>query len=655
MATLAWAEVDAAGPVRVVTTVIGLLCASVWVHRAQVDRWIQTHFDRAFHVDTGAVAPHIAAARHKAWWTGTAVPLLRTGFTLAPLVCCGHAVLYGHVDEGSPMFLILTFTSTAAALAAWIGNEGHLTAVYRIAAIVPPAMRYLSLAWPATSDACFRALLAKAGVFNALLAVFTMPPFSEFVVWRLGPIVLCTLFSAPHVPALHAMPRPQVAVLCAGAIGAAVVHPCVRAWHRQRLYAPLVAGEDNNGKDNSRHHQHERARLFGKKPGFDPEFDLLMDPHLAWNKYPFEKMEKLRAAKHCSLAATFCTPDVWDKYKDTVSSGPGKWTLARAINSGIMFPRANMGCHVGDAESYDDFKDLFYPVIRAYHGFDMESARSSAENTACDGIDGAKISVKLTASARRKVVSTRIRVARNIAGFPLNPAGSRQSREDVAMLMEEVFAGLAQADPALAGRFHLHSCMSDAQRQALVDGHWLFRGKDARQAAAGYHQHWPNGRGVFLNAGATFVVWVNEGDHLRIIAMEKGNDVQSVFRRLAVGLRAIERGTRRAVRPPARTPVFMTHPKFGAVTCCPTNIGTGLRASVFIEVPKLLGKLGLHGVDELARARDCQARGAAGEFTEATDKVDLSNWRRVGVPEYELVQDMIECANFLAAEEDKMY
>ena len=67
MATLAawWAaEVDAAGPVRVVTTVIGLLCAIVWVHRAQVDRWIQTHFDRAFHVDTGAVAPHIAAARH---------------------------------------------------------------------------------------------------------------------------------------------------------------------------------------------------------------------------------------------------------------------------------------------------------------------------------------------------------------------------------------------------------------------------------------------------------------------------------------------------------------------------------------------------------------------------------------------------------------
>ena len=379
-----------------------------------------------------------------------------------------------------------------------------------------------------------------------------------------------------------------------------------------------------------------------------------MDPDLASGKYPSEKITKLRAAKHCSLAATFCTRDVWEKYKDTVSSGPGKWTLARAVNSGIMFPRANMGCHVGDAESYDDFKDFFFPVIRAYHGFDVESAPPFTAGTLRDRMDGARMSIELTASARRKVVSTRIRVARNIAGFPLNPAGSRQSREDVAALMGKVFTGFAQTEPALVGRFHLHNHMPDAQRQALVDGHWLFRGKDARQAAAGYHQHWPHGRGVFLNAGATFVVWVNEGDHLRIIAMEKGCGVQSVFRRLAVGLHAIERGIRRAMRAAVHAPVFLVHPKFGTVTCCPTNIGTGLRASVFIEIPKLLGKLGLHGVDEFARAHNCQARGAAGEFTAATDKVDLSNWRRVGVPEYELVQDMIECANFFAEEEDKL-
>ena len=47
-------------------------------------------------------------------------------------------------------------------------------------------------------------------------------------------------------------------------------------------------------------------------------------------------MTKARAAEHTSLCAQVCTPELWEKYKDTVSSGPAKWTLARSINSGVM-------------------------------------------------------------------------------------------------------------------------------------------------------------------------------------------------------------------------------------------------------------------------------------------------------------------------------
>ena len=249
MATLAawWAaEVDAAGPVRVATTVIGLLCASVWVHRAQVDRWIQTHFDRAFHVDTGAVAPHIAAARHKAWWTGTAVPLLRVTVCTVFAVFCACAVLYGDFlagTDGTFLSLLLEVLLPGGAMVCAIGrgDEASVVLVHRAIAVGIPAVRFLFAMWPTTSDAYFRLLLANAILGNTFIATFTTASFSDFLVWRLGPSV----FVAVHrIPALHAMPRPQVAVLCAGAIGAAVVHPCVRAWHRQRLYAPLVAGED---------------------------------------------------------------------------------------------------------------------------------------------------------------------------------------------------------------------------------------------------------------------------------------------------------------------------------------------------------------------------------------------------------------------------
>jgi hypothetical protein len=194
--------------------------------------------------------------------------------------------------------------------------------------------------------------------------------------------------------------------------------------------------------------------------------------------------------------------------------------------------------------------------------------------------------------------------------------------------------------------------MSDEQRTALIEGHQLFRGKDKMQAASGYHEHWPQGRGVFHNPDKTFVNWVNEGDHVRIISMQNGGDVKAVFSRLSAGAKAIEDGVRAATG--IEGEVFMMHPKFGAVTCCPSNIGTGMRGSVHILVPKLIASIGFDALDKLARERHCQARGSSGEHSAVVDRIDISNWRRIGYPEYELVQDMINCANFLAAEEDKV-
>ena len=64
--------------------------------------------------------------------------------------------------------------------------------------------------------------------------------------------------------------------------------------------------------------------------------------------------------------------------------------------------------------------------------------------------------------------------------------------------------------------------------------------------------------------------------------------------------------------------------------------------------------IGFDAVGKLCRERNCQARGSSGEHSEVIDRIDVSNWRRIGFPEYELVHDMIKCANFLAEEEDKL-
>eukprot|EP00494_Astrolonche_serrata_P000149 UN00151 len=67
-------------------------------------------------------------------------------------------------------------------------------------------------------------------------------------------------------------------------------------------------------------------------------------------------------------------------------------------------------------------------------------------------------------------------------------------------------------------------------------------------------------------------------------------------------------------------PVFMFHPKLGSVTCCPSNLGSGLRASVFLKIPNLIAVLGFHEIDRMCRADfDCQVRGSSGEHSEVKE------------------------------------
>jgi creatine kinase len=124
-----------------------------------------------------------------------------------------------------------------------------------------------------------------------------------------------------------------------------------------------------------------------------------------------------------------------------------------------------------------------------------------------------------------------------------------------------------------------------------------------------------------------------------------------VFTRLAEGAKMIEEGIKQETGASA---AYMMHPIFGSLTCCPSNIGTGMRGSVHILVPKLIEAIGFDAIDKMCRERNSQARGSSGEHSEEIDRIDVSNWSRIGFPEYELVHDMIRCANFLAEEEDRL-
>merc|ERR1719192_904719 len=83
--------------------------------------------------------------------------------------------------------------------------------------------------------------------------------------------------------------------------------------------------------------------------------------------------------------------------------------------------------------------------------------------------------------------------------------------------------------------------MNEADRQQLVDDHFLFVSGDKNLEAAGMERDWPGGRGIFHNTDKTFLVWVNEEDQMRIISMQKGGNFKAVFERLVRGINDIEK------------------------------------------------------------------------------------------------------------------
>ena len=298
----------------------------------------------------------------------------------------------------------------------------------------------------------------------------------------------------------------------------------------------------------------------------------------------------------------------------------------------------------GDLESYTVFKKLFYPVIENYHkGYKLDGSMKHV--TDCD-VD--KITIDLTDSAKSKIISTRIRMARNLKFMPLNTAGTKETRLEIEELMKKVFSRLPEG---FAGNYYSHASTSPEKQQELIDKHFLFRGKDKMQAASGYHAHWPYGRGIFISESEEFLTWVNEGDHLRMISMEKGGDVKSVFTRLSKAIKLIEDEIKKEKN---MSEVFMSDPILGMITCCPSNLGTCMRGSVHILIPKLIKKIGFDEIDKIARGMNCQARGSSGEHSEVIDRIDISNWRRLGLAENVLVQDMIRCANTFAEMEDEI-
>ena len=322
--------------------------------------------------------------------------------------------------------------------------------------------------------------------------------------------------------------------------------------------------------------------------------------------------------------------EVFESLKDKQTAHG--FTLQKAIHSGVENPDSGIGVYAGDEESYTTFAPLFDPIIEDYHSFSKNAAHQSNLNP--DDLNAPN-----TDPQGDYVISTRIRVGRNVAGLPLGPAISREQRNKIEIQVSEV---LNQLEDDLAGTYYPLQGMSEADRTQLIEDHFLFKAGDRFLEAAGLNRDWPEGRGIYHNDEKTFLVWINEEDQLRIISMQMGGDIKQVFTRLSNAISKIESKVKFA---------YTDH--LGYLTSCPTNLGTAMRASVHIKLPRLAKDMDLF--KKIADQYHLQIRGIHGEHSESEGGIyDISNRRRLGVTEVECVQDMYDGVVALIAREKSL-
>jgi len=340
-------------------------------------------------------------------------------------------------------------------------------------------------------------------------------------------------------------------------------------------------------------------------------------------------------SKH-SLVAKYVTAPLWEKLSGVVTKTAG-FSLAKAIACAVQFDDQHCGIYAGDWDSYKDFSEVFDPLIQEYHGITADAVHTS-------DMDVSKIQGNIDPTA--PVKSTRIRVGRNIDGFGLSPGITQSQRLNVEGLMKKAFANL---EGDLAGTYYPLTGMAENVRQQLVDDHFLFVSGDKNLIVSGMERDWPEGRGIFHNKDKTFLTWVNEEDQLRIISMQMGGDVKGVFDRLARGISAVGESVKKE-----SGKEFMLDPKYGYIHACPTNLGTGMRASVHVDLPGFT-KEGLPVLKARCEELKVQPRGTRGESGGQTGVTyDISNKHRLGYSEVELVQCMIDGVNTLVKEDREL-
>ena len=228
-------------------------------------------------------------------------------------------------------------------------------------------------------------------------------------------------------------------------------------------------------------------------------------------------------------------------------------------------------------------------------------------------------------------VSSRVRIARNIAGIPFPHQLNGENAEEVLSAVRRLVEDGELAEQTGSLNMGLLGELSAMERQILVDKHLI-----SPELNSNFER-----KAVVLREDEVISVMVNEEDHLRIQCLLSGLQLNEAWELI----NKVDDGFESALD-------YAFSERLGYLTACPTNVGTGLRASVMLHLPALVMVKQLREVLTSISKVGMTTRGLFGEGTEALgDLYQISNQITLGLVEEEIISNLIAVVKQIISQE----
>ena len=227
-------------------------------------------------------------------------------------------------------------------------------------------------------------------------------------------------------------------------------------------------------------------------------------------------------------------------------------------------------------------------------------------------------------------VSSRIRLARNMGNIPFP---TRMEPGQGEMVIDRVWESIAKSSETMANNMVLMKMgrLNTIDRQILVEKHLISPelGEGKKESA------------VILSRDEKISIMINEEDHLRIQCIYPGMQLEAAWKLCSKLDVLFEENME-----------FAFDKKLGYLSCCPTNIGTGIRASVMLHLPALNMTGYIRSVLEACGKLGIAVRGIYGEHSEASGSMfQISNQVTLGQTEEEIIASVKNVASQIIEQE----